>query len=110
MPVNNSRTYILYIILTILIMFVYIQYINEDMNRNKNKKVVCPMNYLKQYSPFNHINKNYYPPEWISIDNKFRLFSIRCVEIFVNFRFVGNFICVKQESLNCPLRNFSVIG
>lgn len=40
------------------------------MNKNKNKKVVCPKNYLKQYSPFNHINKNYYPPEWISIDNK----------------------------------------
>lgn len=46
----------------------------------------------------------------ISMDNKFWLFSIRYSEIFVNFRFVGNLICAKQEFLNCPLLNFSVVG
>lgn len=40
------------------------------MNKNKNKKVICPSNYLKDYSAFTYINKNYYPSDWISIDNK----------------------------------------
>ena len=70
MPVNNSRTYILYIILTILIMFVYIQYINEDnMNKNKNKnnlntnhKMVCK--YLITNSSVLHKSK---PMLWIHI-------------------------------------------
>lgn len=38
-------------------------------NKNENKKVICPKNYLKNYSSFNHINGNYYPPEWIAINN-----------------------------------------
>lgn len=38
-------------------------------NKNKNKKVVCPTNYLKKYSPWSHINGHYYPHEWINIDN-----------------------------------------
>jgi hypothetical protein len=40
-------------------------------NFNVNKIVVCPQNYLKAYSPWaKAINKNYYPSEWISINNK----------------------------------------
>lgn len=39
------------------------------MSKNPNKKVTCPMNYLKSYSPWAHINKNYYPSEWVGIDN-----------------------------------------
>lgn len=38
-------------------------------NKNENKKVICPKNYLKDYSYFRHINENYYPSEWIAIDN-----------------------------------------
>jgi len=38
-------------------------------NRNINKKVICPTNYVKQYSPVNFLNGNYYPPTWINIDN-----------------------------------------
>lgn len=38
-------------------------------NENKNKKVVCPKNYLKEYSSFRHINGNYYPTDWIVIEN-----------------------------------------
>ena len=38
-------------------------------NTNKDKKVVCPKNYLRDYSSFRHINGNYYPKEWIAIDN-----------------------------------------
>lgn len=39
-------------------------------NRNINKKVVCPTNYLAKTSPWAHMNSNYYPPTWINIDNK----------------------------------------
>jgi len=39
-------------------------------NRNINKKVVCPTNYLTKTSLWAHINGNYYPPTWINIDNK----------------------------------------
>lgn len=39
-------------------------------NKNKHKKVYCPTNYLKPYSPWSHINGNYYPKEWFNIDNK----------------------------------------
>jgi hypothetical protein len=39
-------------------------------NKNKNKQVVCPVNYLKSYSPWAHINGNYYPADWISINNE----------------------------------------
>jgi hypothetical protein len=38
-------------------------------NENTNKKVVCPRNYLRDYSGFRHINGNWFPPNWISIDN-----------------------------------------
>jgi hypothetical protein len=37
-------------------------------NMNKDKKVICPTNYLLDYSYFKHINGNYYPSDWISID------------------------------------------
>jgi hypothetical protein len=39
-------------------------------NNNPNKKVYCPTNYLKNSSAWAHINGNYYPKEWINIDNK----------------------------------------
>lgn len=38
-------------------------------NRNENKKVVCPKNYVRDFSSFRHLNGNYYPNEWIAIDN-----------------------------------------
>ena len=38
-------------------------------NSNPNKTVVCPKNYLRNYSQFKHINGNYFPSNWISIDN-----------------------------------------
>jgi len=38
-------------------------------NKNSNKKVYCPTNYLKHNSPWSHMNTNYYPKEWINIDN-----------------------------------------
>jgi len=38
-------------------------------NENVDKKVVCPKNYLKEYSSFRHINGNYYPMDWIAIEN-----------------------------------------
>lgn len=37
---------------------------------NTNKKVTCPKNYLKQYSAWSHINNNYFPTTWKSIQNK----------------------------------------
>lgn len=40
------------------------------LNKNKSKQVICPTNYLKSYSPWSHINGNYYPPTWINIDNE----------------------------------------
>ena len=36
---------------------------------NPNKRVTCPVNYLKSYSPWSHINENYYPSEWVGINN-----------------------------------------
>lgn len=39
------------------------------MNRNPNKKIICPKNYVMDYSSFRHINGNYYPSDWIAIDN-----------------------------------------
>ena len=38
-------------------------------NTNPNKQITCPMNYLKSYSPWRHINKNYYPQTWKAIQN-----------------------------------------
>jgi hypothetical protein len=40
-------------------------------NKNLYKRITCPVNYLKSYSPWSHINTNYYPPEWVSINNIF---------------------------------------
>jgi len=40
-------------------------------NTNPNKRITCPVNYLKSYSPWSHINTNYYPSEWVSINNIF---------------------------------------
>ena len=39
-------------------------------NKNNNKKIICPSNYIKSTSPFAIINKQYYPPSWINIDNE----------------------------------------
>lgn len=38
-------------------------------NQNKAKQVTCPENYLKSYSPWSHINKNYYPQTWRALNN-----------------------------------------
>lgn len=39
------------------------------MNKNKNKKVICPENYIKNYSDFNFLNSNYQLPNWKRITN-----------------------------------------
>jgi hypothetical protein len=39
-------------------------------NENKQKKVLCPTNYLRNHSPWSHINGHYYPLDWINIDNE----------------------------------------
>ena len=39
------------------------------LNKNKNKKIICPTNYVKPNHPSNWINGNYYPSTWINIDN-----------------------------------------
>lgn len=38
-------------------------------NRNKNKKVLCPENYVRSYSSFSFINKNWYPDNWMPVYN-----------------------------------------
>jgi len=38
-------------------------------NRNANKIVVCPNNYIRTYSPYKFLNGAYCLPEWESIDN-----------------------------------------
>ena len=40
------------------------------LSKNKNKKIVCPTNYIKSYHQSSWINGNWYPPTWINIDNK----------------------------------------
>jgi hypothetical protein len=40
------------------------------LNKNPNKRVICPKNYLMDYSQFRHINGNYYPTEWFAIENQ----------------------------------------
>lgn len=37
------------------------------LNKNKNKKIICPINYLQNHELANIINGNYYPKEWIAI-------------------------------------------
>lgn len=39
------------------------------LSKNKNKKVVCPTNYVQPNHPSAWINGNYYPPNWVNIDN-----------------------------------------
>ena len=39
-------------------------------NNNKNKKIMCPTNYVKSYSPVSIINNNYYLNTWKNIDNE----------------------------------------
>lgn len=38
-------------------------------NTNESKKVLCPENYIKSYSPFSFMNRNWYPNTWTSIYN-----------------------------------------
>jgi hypothetical protein len=39
-------------------------------NNNPSKKIICPTNYLKSYSPLSKIiNNNYYPSDWTNIEN-----------------------------------------
>jgi hypothetical protein len=38
--------------------------------KNKNKKIICPTNWLKSNHQSSWINGNYYPLNWINIDNK----------------------------------------
>jgi hypothetical protein len=38
-------------------------------NKNKNKLVICPENYIRSYSLFSFMNKNWYPESWVSINN-----------------------------------------
>lgn len=40
------------------------------LSKNKNKKIVCPTNWLNSNHQSSWINGNYYPPSWINIDNK----------------------------------------
>lgn len=39
------------------------------LSKNQNKKIVCPTNYVQQNHPSAWINGNYYPPNWVNIDN-----------------------------------------
>ena len=38
-------------------------------NGNVNKKVICPANYIRSFSPYTFLNNNYYLPYWKSINN-----------------------------------------
>jgi len=40
------------------------------MNKNPNKRVTSPTNYIKNYSKFNFLNNNYQIPEWKKIQNQ----------------------------------------
>jgi hypothetical protein len=39
------------------------------LNKNPDKKVICPTNYLMKFSPWAHLNEKYYPSTWNNIDN-----------------------------------------
>ena len=39
------------------------------LSKNPNKKIICPTNYVVGPSPNDWINGNYYPPNWININN-----------------------------------------
>ena len=38
------------------------------LNKNINKKIICPKYYVKTQE-FSFMNENYYPDNWIAIDN-----------------------------------------
>ncbi len=38
-------------------------------NKNKDKKIVCPTNYINENSIGSFLNGNYYPKDWKNIDN-----------------------------------------
>ena len=40
------------------------------LSKNKNKKIICPTNWLVKDNESAWINGNYFPKEWINIDNK----------------------------------------
>jgi hypothetical protein len=40
------------------------------LNKNSDKKIICPTNWLMANHQSSWINGNYYPPTWINIDNK----------------------------------------
>jgi len=40
------------------------------LSKSKDKKIICPTNWLKSYHQSSWINGNYYPPTWININNK----------------------------------------
>ena len=40
------------------------------LSKNKNKKIICPTNWLVKDNESVWINGNYFPKEWINIDNK----------------------------------------
>jgi hypothetical protein len=39
------------------------------LSKNKDKKIICPTNWLKHYHSSSWMNGRYYPPTWINIDN-----------------------------------------
>lgn len=39
------------------------------LSKNKNKKIICPTNYVEPSHPSSWINGKYYPSNWINIDN-----------------------------------------
>ena len=38
-------------------------------NKNKNKKIICPKNYIRSYSHYKFLNGNYCLPVWDAIEN-----------------------------------------
>jgi len=40
------------------------------LSKNKNKKIICPTSWMKATHPSSWMNGNYYPPNWINIDNE----------------------------------------
>ncbi len=40
------------------------------LSKNKDKKIICPTNWLKTYHPSSWINGRYFPPTWTNIDNR----------------------------------------
>lgn len=39
------------------------------LSKNKDKKIICPTNWLKHYHSSSWMNGRYYPPTWININN-----------------------------------------